>query len=48
MLYPQLASMRDDAMGFGRDPALFVDRCLADEFVALAEKLALTRLVPAR
>jgi hyaluronoglucosaminidase len=48
VLYPQLGSMREDAMGFGRDPALFVDRCLADEFVALAEKLALTRLVPAR
>jgi hyaluronoglucosaminidase len=40
VLYPQLVSMRDDAMGFGDDPALFLDRCLADAFVALAESHA--------
>jgi hyaluronoglucosaminidase len=39
VLYPQLVSMRDDAMRFGADPALHVDRCLADEFVALADDL---------
>jgi hypothetical protein len=32
--------MRDDAMRFGRDPALFHDRCLADDFTALVEELA--------
>jgi hypothetical protein len=40
VLYPQLVSMRDDAMRFGPDPALHVGRCLADEFVALADDLA--------
>ena len=46
VLYPQLASMRDDGAAFGADQALFVDRCLADEVVALAEQLALARLQP--
>lgn len=40
LLYPQLASMRDESMGFGRDPWLLRDRCLADEFVALADSRA--------
>ncbi len=40
VLYPQLVSMRDDAMRFGADPALHTGRCLADEFVALADELA--------
>ncbi len=44
VLYPQLVSMRDDAMSLGEDPALMRDRCLADEFVRLAEELALARL----
>jgi hyaluronoglucosaminidase len=44
VLYPQLASLRDEAAAFGADPALFLDRCLADELVELAETLALERL----
>jgi hypothetical protein len=48
VLYPQLTSMFDDAMGLGADPALVRGRCLADEFVALAEELALERLGPGR
>ncbi len=46
VLYPQLVSMRDDAMSLGEDPALMRDRCLADDFVCLAEELALARLGP--
>lgn len=46
VLYPQLASMAEEAMALGRDPALVRGRCLADEFVALAEDLALERLAP--
>lgn len=44
VLYPQLSSLRDDAAGFGADQALFVNRCLADEVVELAEGMALKRL----
>jgi hyaluronoglucosaminidase len=44
VLYPQLRSMRDDEAGFGADQALFVDRCLADEVVRLAEEVALRAL----
>jgi hyaluronoglucosaminidase len=44
VLYPQLGSMRDDAAAFGADQSLFVDRCLTDEVVKLAERLALERL----
>jgi hyaluronoglucosaminidase len=44
MLYPQLVSMRDDAMGFGRDPWLLRGRNLADDFVALADAQARERL----
>jgi hyaluronoglucosaminidase len=44
VLYPQLGSMRDDGAAFGTDPALILDRCLADELVALAERMALARL----
>lgn len=40
VLYPQLRSLRDDEATFGDDPALFVDRCLADEVVRLAEEMA--------
>lgn len=44
VLYPQLRSLRDDEAAFGADPALFVDRCLADEVVRLAEEMALRAL----
>jgi hyaluronoglucosaminidase len=44
VLYPQLRSLRDDAAAFGADQALFVDRCLADEMIALAEATALAGL----
>ncbi len=40
VLYPQLASMREESMRFGSDPALFRDRCLADEVASLVEQLA--------
>lgn len=51
LLYPQLVSMRDDAMRFGRDPWLLRGRNLADDFVALADAQARARLgraAPAR
>lgn len=44
VLYPQLGAMRDDAASFGADRALFVDCCLVDEVLRLAERLALDRL----
>ncbi len=44
VLYPQLASMHDESMSLGQDPALIQNRCLADEFVSLAEGLVLSRL----
>ena len=44
VLYPQLASMHDESMSLGQDPTLICNRCLADEFVSLAEGLALSRL----
>jgi len=44
VLYPQLRSLRDDEAAFGADPALFVDRCLADEVVRLAEQMAVRAL----
>jgi hypothetical protein len=40
VFYPQFTSLQDDAMGFGRDPALITDRCLADELVRLVEARA--------
>ena len=42
--YPQLASMRDDAMGFGDDPVLYLRRCLADDLIACLERIGLDRL----
>jgi hypothetical protein len=39
-LYPQLASLRAGEAGFASDPALFLDRCLADELVRFAEERA--------
>jgi hyaluronoglucosaminidase len=45
VLYPQLCELRDDAMALARSDATLVrDRCLADEVVALAERIALERL----
>jgi hyaluronoglucosaminidase len=44
VLYPQLASMRDDRMGFGADPSLLRGRCLADEIVDFVADLALWML----
>jgi hyaluronoglucosaminidase len=41
VLYPQLVEMRAESVRFGTDPALFIDRCLSDEFVRLAERTAL-------
>ncbi len=46
VLYPQLASLGDETMAFGADDALVRDRCLTDDFVCLAEELALARLGP--
>jgi len=46
VLYPQLVSMRDEAMGFGADPVLYTGACLGDELVALAERIALERYGP--
>ena len=44
VLYPQLGSMRDDGAAFGADQSLFIDRCLTDEVLKLAERMALARL----
>jgi hyaluronoglucosaminidase len=43
VLYPQLVSMGDDTMRFGDDPVLARGACLADDLVALAERIALDR-----
>jgi hypothetical protein len=40
--------MRDEDARFGEDPALHLDRCLADEVVRFAEERALERLQRAR
>ncbi len=44
VLYPQIASMGDDTMTLGPDPALFRNRCLSDAFVLFTEEVALSRL----
>ncbi|MDX1650386.1 MAG: hypothetical protein R3263_11085, partial [Myxococcota bacterium] len=44
ILYPQLADLTDAGARFGADPALFAARCLADEVVTLAERVAVERL----
>jgi hyaluronoglucosaminidase len=41
VLYPQLVSMQSGSMRLGDDPALVRGRCLADEWVAFAEEVAL-------
>jgi hyaluronoglucosaminidase len=43
-VYPQFACLQDAAAALGDDPALFLDRCLADELVRFAEEQALARL----
>jgi hyaluronoglucosaminidase len=43
-LYPQFASLRHDDARFGPDPALYLDRCLADAVVRLADQRARERL----
>ena len=43
-IYPQLESLEDDGAHFSGDPVLFVDHCLVDEAIRLAETLALERL----
>ena len=37
VMYAQLQSLDDTEASFGSDPALFIDRCLADTFVRYAE-----------
>lgn len=44
VLYPQLASMRDDQMRFSADPTLLRGRCLADDIVDFVAELALWML----
>lgn len=48
VVYPQLASMRDEEARFGPDPVLFEDRCLADAVVRFAEERGLRALGGAR
>jgi hyaluronoglucosaminidase len=43
-LYPQFSALRQDHARFGPDPALYLDRCLADEVVRLALQRASERL----
>jgi hypothetical protein len=44
VLYPQLEGLSRGDARFARDPALFRERCLADEIVACAEEAALAAL----
>lgn len=44
VLYPQLDNHEDKTTAFGDDPALFVDRCLADEIVRHAEAVGANEL----
>lgn len=44
VLYPQLAGLSRGDAHFASDPALFRERCLADEIVAFAEQAALAAL----
>ena len=43
-IYPQLESLEEHRAHFSGDPVLFVDHCLVDEAIRLAETLALERL----
>jgi hypothetical protein len=40
VLYPQLEGLSGGAARFGQDPALYRDRCLADDMVQAAEREA--------
>jgi hyaluronoglucosaminidase len=40
VLYPQLEGLSEGAARFGQDPALYRDRCLADDMVEAAEREA--------
>ena len=44
VLYPAFQSLEEDATRFGSDPGLFLDHCLADELIRLAERVASDRL----
>jgi hyaluronoglucosaminidase len=44
VLYPQLAGLSRGDAHFGSEPALFRERCLADEIVAFVEEAALAAL----
>ncbi len=44
VIYPQLASLDDQAARYGDDEALFLDLCLSDEIVAFAESRAAAML----
>jgi hyaluronoglucosaminidase len=44
IFYPQFVRRKDQNLGFGSDPPLYRDRCLADEFVTLAERIGLSTL----
>jgi hyaluronoglucosaminidase len=48
VLYPQLVGLAAGSARFGRDPALFRDRCLVDEIVDFAAECALDEVGPAR
>jgi hyaluronoglucosaminidase len=48
VLYPQLVGLAAGSARFGRDPALFRDRCLADEIVDFAAECALAEVGPGR
>ena len=48
VLYPQLAGLSQGSARFAHDPALFRERCLADEIVAFAEDAALAALEATR
>jgi hyaluronoglucosaminidase len=46
VLYPQLVGLAQGSARFAADPALFRERCLADEIVRYAEDAALEALAP--
>lgn len=43
-VHPQLESLEDEGARFGDDPVLFLDHCLSEDAVRLAESAALERL----
>ena len=44
VLYPVFESLTEDATRFGPEAGLFLDRCLADELIRLAERSASSQL----